>query len=66
MDDSFIWQPTLKLLNQDRIEQLHKAATTILAETGLNVHHPEMRRKLADAGARLGKEARVRIPPPRW
>ena len=62
MDDSFIWQPTLKLLNQDRIEQLHKAATTILAETGLNVHHLEMRRKLADAGARLGKEARVRIP----
>ena len=62
MDDSFIWQPTLKLLNQDRIEQLHKAATTILAETGLNVHHLEMRRKMAVAGARLGREARVRIP----
>ena len=61
MDDSFIWQPTLKLLNQDRIEQLHKAATTILAETGLNVHHLEMRRKMAGAGARLGREARVRI-----
>jgi len=60
--DSSIWQPSLTLMNQAKIEQLHDAATTILEATGLNVHHPEMRRKLADAGARLGEGPRVYLP----
>ena len=60
--DSSIWQAKLTLLNQARIEQLHGAATTILETTGLNVHHPEMRRKLAKAGARLGKGPRLYLP----
>jgi len=55
MDNSFIWQPSLRLLNQDRIEQLHEAATAILEKTGLNVHHPQMQHKLADSGAKLGE-----------
>ncbi|MGD8996640.1 MAG: trimethylamine methyltransferase family protein [Anaerolineae bacterium] len=62
-DDCFLWQPSLTLMNQARIEQLHNAATAILAETGLNVHHPEMRSRLRDAGARLGDEARVYLTP---
>jgi trimethylamine--corrinoid protein Co-methyltransferase len=62
MNNSSIWQPSLMTLNQARIEQLHDAATAILETTGLNVHHPEMRRSLADAGARLGEEARVYLP----
>jgi trimethylamine--corrinoid protein Co-methyltransferase len=61
-NNSSIWQPSLTLMNQARIEQLHDAATTILETTGLNVHHPEMRRKLADAGARLGQGPRVYLP----
>ena len=62
MDDSFIWQPSLRLLNQDRIEQLHEATTAILEKTGLNVHHPQMQHKLADSGAKLGEGPRVYIP----
>ncbi|MBS1252105.1 MAG: Glycine betaine methyltransferase [Anaerolineales bacterium] len=62
MNESSIWQPSLTLLNQDRIEQLHHAATTILETTGLNVHHPQMRRKLGEAGAKLGEGPRVYIP----
>jgi len=50
------------MMNQARIEQLHDAATEILQETGLNVHHPEMRRKLGDTGAKLGEGPRVYIP----
>ena len=57
-----VWQPSLTLMNRAKIEQLHDAATKILEETGLNVHHPEMRRKLGDAGAKLGKGPRVYIP----
>ena len=62
MNNSSVWQPSLTLMNQARIEQLHNAATKILQETGLNVHHPEMRRKLGDAGAKLGEGPRVYIP----
>jgi trimethylamine--corrinoid protein Co-methyltransferase len=62
MDTSTVWRPSLTLLDQARIERLHRAATTILEETGLNVHHPETRRKLADAGARLDDGGRVFIP----
>jgi trimethylamine--corrinoid protein Co-methyltransferase len=49
-------------MDQARIEQLHNAALKVLAETGLNVHHPGVRRKLADAGAKLDEDAGVRIP----
>jgi trimethylamine--corrinoid protein Co-methyltransferase len=62
MNNSSVWQPSLTLMNQARIEQLHNAATKILEETGLNVHHPEMRRKLGDAGAKLGEGPRVYLP----
>ena len=60
--DSSVWQPSLTLMNQTKIEQLHHAATATLEKTGLNVHHPEMRRKLADAGVRLGEGPRVYLP----
>jgi trimethylamine--corrinoid protein Co-methyltransferase len=62
-DDSSMWQPSLTLMNQARIEQLHDAATAILVDTGLNVHQLEMRARLGDAGARLGEEARVYLTP---
>jgi trimethylamine--corrinoid protein Co-methyltransferase len=62
-DNFSAWQPSLTLMNQARIEQLHGAATAILNDTGLNVHHSEMRARLADAGARLGEEAQVYLTP---
>ena len=62
MDSFSTWKPYLTLMDQARIEQLHSAAINILEETGLNVHHPGVRRKLADAGAKLGEAPRVYIP----
>lgn len=62
MDSSSNWQPRLSLMNEGDIGQLHDAATTILETTGLNVHHPEMRRKLEQAGAKPGESPRIRIP----
>ncbi len=59
MNEVMNWRPSLTLMNEGRIEQLHGAAVDILQEIGLNVHHPEMRAKLNEAGARLGEEARV-------
>ncbi len=53
------WQPNLTLMNQARMEHLHAAALSILETTGLNVHHPGVRRKLADAGAKAGDGPRV-------
>jgi trimethylamine--corrinoid protein Co-methyltransferase len=48
-------------MNQDQLAQLHEAAVSILENTGLNVHHPEMRRRLADAGARLEGDGSPRV-----
>jgi trimethylamine--corrinoid protein Co-methyltransferase len=45
------------------MERLHHAATAILERTGLNIHHPETRRRLVDAGARRSDGGRVFIPP---
>jgi len=56
------WRPSLTLMRPADIEHLHRAATKILETTGLNVHHPEMHRALADAGARLGETPRVYLP----
>jgi trimethylamine--corrinoid protein Co-methyltransferase len=61
--DSAVWKPQLTLLDRARIEELHEAATRILARTGLNVHHQGLRRRLANAGARLGDGVRVYLPP---
>ena len=61
--NSAVWKPRLSLLDESRMEELHEASTSILAKTGLNVHHDVLRRRLADAGARLGADVRVYLPP---
>jgi len=61
--DSDLWRPSLTLMSEANIQELHDAATHILATTGLNVHHPGMCRKLAAAGAKVGDGPRVFIPP---
>jgi len=59
MSQTSIWTPHLTLMDQAKVEKLHTAAVEILETTGLNVHHPTMRIKLAEAGARLGADTRV-------
>ncbi len=62
--DRAVWKPQLTLLNETKIGALHKSATTILEQTGLNVHHPELRLRLAEAGAQLDNDGlRLYFPP---
>jgi len=44
------------------LDALHNASLEILSQTGVNVHLPELRRMLADAGARVENDRRVFIP----
>lgn len=60
-NDGSTWRPSLTLMDEARIDRLHEAAVKILEETGLNVHHSEIRGKLEDAGATLSGETRVTI-----
>jgi len=55
-------QPRLSFLSDAELDEIHCAALEILERTGLNVHHPEARHLLADAGAYLEGDLRVRIP----
>ena len=59
MSSELTLRPSLSLLGSEGIARLHSAAVRILEDTGLNVHHPGMRQRLADAGARLGDDVRV-------
>jgi len=59
MNQTSTWRPSLRLMDETNIEQLHKAAIDILENIGLNVHHDEMRTKLEQAGATLGEQVRV-------
>ena len=55
-------RPRLSLLDLSTLQYIHNSAQTILETTGLNVHHAEMRERLAARGARLGESPRVFIP----
>ena len=59
MSTNLTLRPNLSLLGPEGIRRLHDAAVKILEDTGLNVHHPAMRQKLSDSGARLGDDVRV-------
>jgi trimethylamine--corrinoid protein Co-methyltransferase len=60
-DNSVLLRPSLTLMDQTSIGLLHLSATTILEATGLNVHHPGLRQRLMEGGARLGEGPRVYI-----
>jgi trimethylamine---corrinoid protein Co-methyltransferase len=64
MNNSANWRPSLTLLRRENMDELHDAATAILETTGLNVHHPAIRRKLTQAGATTENDLLVRIPRP--
>jgi trimethylamine--corrinoid protein Co-methyltransferase len=56
-----VWKPTLTLMGEAQVRRLHGAAKHILGTTGLNVHHPEMRRKLVADGAMV-EGVRIYLP----
>ena len=60
--DAATWRPCLTLMGNGDIEQLHQAAITLLARTGLNVHDEQMRDTLAANGANMGGAPRVYLP----
>ncbi len=54
--------PTYHLLTPQQIKSIHTATLELLETVGVDVHHDEARQMLADAGCRLKKDYRVRIP----
>ena len=56
-----IWRPSLSILNRGRMEKIHADALAILAEVGLNVHHPHTRKLLQEAGGEMGPENLVKL-----
>ena len=54
--------PTYHLLTTQQIKSIHTATLELLETVGVDVHHDEARQMLADAGCRLKKDYRVRIP----
>ena len=45
--------PATSILSEDEVESIHLASLRVLAETGIDFLHPEARRLLAAAGARV-------------
>lgn len=62
MGKTSFWKPRLTLLDASGIAQLHDSATAILSKTGVHIHHPDMRARLVEAGARAGDTPRIYIP----
>ena len=54
--------PQFRILSDDQIREIHSASLEILERTGVLVLEEESRSLLGDAGARIGNDARVRIP----
>jgi trimethylamine--corrinoid protein Co-methyltransferase len=50
------------LLTPEQIESLHRATLELLETVGVDVHHDEARRMLADAGCCLTEDHRIMIP----
>ncbi|MFA5865051.1 MAG: trimethylamine methyltransferase family protein [Phycisphaerae bacterium] len=46
-----------------QLDEIHEASLAILRETGINVHCPELRALLREAGARVQDDLRTFIPP---
>lgn len=52
----------LSVFDEQQVEAIHEATLRVLTETGVVMTHPEGRRLLEDAGARLDQD-RVLLPP---
>jgi trimethylamine--corrinoid protein Co-methyltransferase len=54
--------PSLQVLTEAQCQQVHTATLELLRQTGVEVHSPEIRSLMADAGCWIDGQ-RVRIPP---
>lgn len=62
-DDFHFWQrPSFNLLSQAQLDHIYAAALEVLARVGGEFHDPAAVALLADAGARVDADRRVRIP----
>lgn len=55
------WRPNLSMMNPEKLQQLHQDALDILQQVGVNVHHPQMRDLLRQAGGTVSGDQRVQI-----
>ena len=56
-----VFRPTLSVINEAQIEQLHQATLELLERTGIEISHTRALELLDGAGARVDGK-RVRIP----
>ncbi len=60
--DTLSFTPSLKILNEDQLDEIHLATLQVLEKTGVVITHPDARKILANAGCLLDGD-RVRMPP---
>jgi trimethylamine--corrinoid protein Co-methyltransferase len=56
------FKPRLRVLNQEQMWSIHAAALEILEKTGFEMKHRGARKMLLDAGCRLSRHGRIRMP----
>jgi len=61
MNPPLSFKPTLRVLSDEQIRELHRATAAVLERTGMKVSHPEAREIFASNGARVEAD-RVFIP----
>jgi len=62
-NDFYFWQrPSFSLLSRAQLDRIYGAALEVLARVGGEFHDPAAVARLADAGARVENDNRVRIP----
>jgi trimethylamine--corrinoid protein Co-methyltransferase len=56
------YKPRLRVLNQEQMWSIHEAALEILDKTGFEMKHRGARKMLLDAGCRISRNGRIRMP----
>jgi len=60
--DISTFRPRMRVLNQEQAWAIHHAALEILETTGFVMEHPQVHRRLLDAGCRTDSQGRVLMP----
>lgn len=61
-EEILTFKPRLKVLNTDQMWSIHEAALHILDTTGFEMRHRGARKMLLDAGCRISRNGRLRMP----
>ena len=61
--DELNFTPSMKILDENQMDVIHKAILKVLEHTGVSIKHPKALELLAGAGCRV-EEDRVYFPPP--